>query len=110
MARKPRTERLETAQERLERLKAEIAQAEQDAITEAQEMARKGPRGVALTTALKEVIFAIRDEYPQLAPEWMTAIPQQAFPREALVAKRFGLSETERHSASEKGRKAIGGL
>jgi hypothetical protein len=108
MARKPRTERMETAQERLDRLRAEIVQAEADAAQEAERNARMGPLAVAHTVLFKaSAAFLVEHG---LAPDWLVAAPQQAFPREANVAKRFGLSETERSNAIARARKAVEGL
>jgi len=108
MARKPRVERTETAQERLERLRAEIVQAEADAAQEAEQNARMGPLAVANTVIFKaSAAFLIEHG---IAPDWLVSAPQQGYPREANIAKRYGMSETERANAITKARKAIDGL
>ena len=108
MARKPRTERTETAQERLERLRAEIVQAEADAAQEAEQNARIGPLAVANVVMFKaSAAFLIEHG---IAPDWLVAAPQQGYPREANIAKRYGMSESERSVAITKARKAIDGL
>ena len=108
MARKPRVERIETAHERLERLRAEIVQAEADAAQEAEQNARMGPLVVANVVMFKaSAAFLIEHG---LAPDWIVAAPQKGYPREANVAKRYGMSETERSNAIAKARKAIDGL
>jgi hypothetical protein len=108
MARKPRSERTETAQERLDRLRAEIVQAEAEAAHEAEQNARMGPLAVANTVLFKSAAAFLIEH--GLAPDWLTAAPQQGYPREANVAKRYGMSETERANAITKARKAIDGL
>lgn len=108
MARKPRKERIETAQERLERLRAEIVQAEAEAAQEAADNARMGPLAVAHVTLFKaSAAFLIEQG---IAPDWLVSAPQQGYPREANIAKRYGMSETERSNAVAKARKAIDGL
>jgi len=108
MARKPRVERTETARERLERLRAEIVQAEADAVQEAERNARMGPLAVANVVMFKaSAAFLIEHG---LAPDWLVSAPQQGYPREANIAKRYGMSETERANAITKARKAIDGL
>jgi hypothetical protein len=108
MARKPRAERTETAQERLERLRAEIVQAEAEAAHEAEQNARMGPLAVANTVLFKSAAAFLIEH--GIAPDWLIAAPQQGYPREANVAKRYGMSETERSVAVTKARKAIDGL
>lgn len=69
-------------------------------------------RAIAVVGAFKEALGWLKDLDPEilvLNEAWL-AIPQQAQPRETLIAKKFGLSETEASNAKEKGRKAIRGL
>jgi len=108
MARKPRKERTETAQERVERIRAELVQAEQDAAQEAEQNARMGPLAVANVVMFKaSAAFLIEQG---IAPDWLVSAPQQGYPREANIAKRYGMSETERANAITKARKAMDGL
>lgn len=115
--RKPKADRPETAAEALERAKRELAaiqssmaDLEAAAAREAEELAKRGPRAVAVTAALKEAIFAFKRELPDDQPEWMRSIVPQSYPKEAAIGKRYGLSETQIHSAKEKGAKAISSL
>lgn len=108
MARKPRSERIETAQERVDRIRAELAQAEQDAAQEAERNAKLGPLAVANVVLFKaSAAFLIEQG---LAPDWLVQAPQQGYPREANIAKRYGLSETEQSNAKAKARKAYDAL
>lgn len=108
MARKPRKERTETAQGRLDRLRAELVQAEQDAAQEAERNARMGTLAVANVVLFKaSAAFLIEQG---IAPDWLVSAPQQGYPREANIAKRYGMSETERSNAIAKARKAVEGL
>jgi type II secretory pathway component PulC len=110
MAPRRKVDRVETAAEAVDRIRKELADAEMRAAQEAEENAKKGPRHVALVTALKEIVAAISDEMPADKPAWFDQIVVQQFPKEKIVGRRLGMSETEIHTASEKGRKAIGGL
>lgn len=110
MAPRRKVNKEETAAARMKRLEKELEQARQDAALEATANAEKGPSAVAMTVAVKELIARFKKDLPEDAPDWMKAIIPQSFPKERLIGKRFGLSETEIHNAMEKGRKAIAGL
>lgn len=110
MAPRKKADRIETAQDRMKRLERELEQARQDAAVEAEEMAKAGPRKVALTIALKEIIAAVRNELGPDAPEWVLNVVPQTFPKEKIIGRRHGLSDTEIHNAAEKARKTVAGL
>lgn len=105
-----KADRVETAQERRKRLERELEQARQDEALEAEQMAKRGPSAVSMTVAIKELVARFCRELPQDEPEWMKAIIPQAFPKERVIGRRHGLSDTEIHNAAEKARKAIAGL
>lgn len=100
-------EALERARKQVEMLQASMADLEAAAVREQEELAKRGPRAVAVAAALKEAVQAFKRELPDDQPEWMRNIVPQSYPKEAVIGKRFGLSETQIHEAKEKGAKAI---
>lgn len=104
----------ETASQALERAKRELvalqssmADLEAAAAKEAEELAKRGPRTVALVGAFKAVVAALKAEAPGVLPEEVANLIPQKLPKESNVGKSYGLSETQIHGAKEKGAKAI---
>ena len=91
---------LKASEKEAERLKTLIAEEQQ-----------KGPEVLALYGALKEVTAKLKARAPELVPAPLADMPGQQWPKEKYVGmKQYGMSETEIHSAVEKGKKAISGL
>lgn len=112
--RKPTADRGETAAEALERarremeaLQASMADLEAAAAREVEELAKRGPRAVALIGAFKAVIAAIKAELPGVLPDEIAHMAQQRFPKEKLIGRRYKLSQTQTSDARQKGEKAI---
>lgn len=111
MARKPSKETLkklvekkhaewEAARQRLQEIEAEEAKA--SAINPA--------RVIALSSAFRALVMALKAEYSDALPSAVLDLPVAAFPRVKMIGRRYGLSETEVANAAEKGRKAVEGL
>jgi hypothetical protein len=98
----------------LDELRADLA-ATQKAIAEAEEAERiANMRGEGLSLIAKvaafKALFLDLAAKPDILNEAWKGIPPQALPRERLVGKRYGLSETEEAVAKKKGRDAVMGL
>lgn len=87
-----------------------MADLEAAAVKEAEELAKRGPRAVALIGAFKAIIAAMKAELPGVLPEEVANLAPQRFPKEKLTGDRYNLSETQIHEAKEKGIKAIARL
>ena len=69
-----------------------------------------GVRAIALISALKATITAIREIDESILGEVIGQMSPQAMPKEATTARKFGLSETQVKNAKDKGVKAISSL
>ena len=66
-------------------------------------------RTISEIAAFKELLGRLKAREGVLGQSWHD-IPQQAQPREKLIAKAYDLSETELHNAKAKGIKAVASL
>lgn len=99
----------------IEQIRADMAKLQQElddaeAETRKAEEVRKGLGIVAKVALLKALFIDIKAGYPDALPTAWLETPQQGLPREALIGRRFGLSETQVHDAREKARKVVDGL
>lgn len=91
-----------------QRLRAEIDLKKrelEEAVRAANEIERKlmGSRAVASCAAFKELFLNIPKMDDQAFGKVLTEISPQAYPKEANVGKRFGLSDKEIEEAKDRG-------
>lgn len=89
----------------LEKQKAVLVEAE-----EAKKRVEKGKHIVAKVSALKTLFLDLKDADEDALPGAWSDTSQQALPREKLIGRRYGLSETETENAKAAGVKAARGI
>lgn len=108
MARKPSKAALE---KRVEALKAKLAAEEAELKRIQEEEARQQAidpfRVIACRAAAIAAIQALQAEDKDALPTVLVDLPVSSWPREKTLMRRFDVSETEAHEASQAGRDAI---
>lgn len=88
-------------------LESELAEVERLENLETEQ--KKARRVIFLVALMKQAKSEIDDTMPDIWGEAWSSLPQQAWPREKSIGKRFELSETEIFNLKEKGQKAAKG-